>query len=127
MTMKNEQLEELNKMYKALDEKTDAVADRMIDTLKAIKASINEEITEAHVNVLSEQTIFQSYAVLNMVVIEMLKDDELPENSFDGLVVMLDLLHGMLKEQAKDVFTAETTANLTDSGVLDTLLSELDE
>ena len=127
MTMKNEQLEELNKMYKALDEKTDAVADRMIDTLKAIKASINEEITEAHVNVLSEQTIFQSYAVLNMVVIEMLKDDELPENSFDGLVVMLDLLHGMLKEQAKDVFIAETTANLTDSGVLDTLLSELDE
>lgn len=125
--MTNEQIEALNILYKQLDEKTDGIADKLQECIASIKASPSEDITDANINLFTEMTIFQAYGCLQLTIIEMLKDDGLSDDLTSGIVYILELIHGLLNEQAKDIFIADTTLDLTERGVLDNLLDELDE
>lgn len=125
--MTNEQTEALNILYKQLDEKTDGIADKLQECIASIKASPSEDITDANINLFTEMTIFQAYGCLQLTIIEMLKDNDLSDELTAGLAFMLELVYGLLNEQAKDIFIADTTLDLTEKGVLDDMLNDFEE
>lgn len=125
--MTNEQIEALNILYKQLDEKTDGIANKLQECIASIKASPSDDITDVAINLFTEMTIFQAYGCLQLSIIEMLKDDNLSDDLTSGIVYILELIHGLLNEQAKDIFIADTTLDLTERDVLDNILDELDE
>lgn len=125
LKMTNEQIEALNILYNQLDEKTDGIADKLQECIASIKASPSEDITDANINLFTEMTIFQAYGCLQLTIIEMLKDNELSDELMAGIAFMLEFVYGLLNEQAKDIFIADTTLDLTERGALDDMINNM--
>lgn len=116
-----EELNKMNEIMGFLEERGDDMKELLDDEMKAIIASIDEDIQKNHIVLFQEIVITQTIIMLQKVLIDAVIDGEFKKEDEDGVAHAIDVLADCLAAQEMDLKLTVLGTHLADEGFLDML------
>lgn len=119
-----EELNKMNEIMEFLEERGDDMKELLEDEVKAIIASIDEEIQKNHIVLFQELVITQTIIMLQKVLIDAVIDGDFAKEDEDGVAHAIDVLTDCLAAQEMDLRITALGTHLADEGFMDMLEEE---